>query len=192
EAARKHGKQVAMLTDSLDGVREMIALGATIINYSSDAAVLRAGYAGMVEAGRRGRWRPALGGRWRRGLRASRGWGATRSIGRLACIRWIRVYPASSRVLVRFACTQSLHAYSSASCVSVRLACIRRLRVYVPSARTVRFTCVAFLSRVYCSLRDRSPRVYPSPLSGHVSRVYRILGIDMIQPRLECALAVAA
>ena len=55
EAARKHGKQVAMLTDSLEGVREMIALGATIINYSSDAAVLRAGYAGIVEATRRGR-----------------------------------------------------------------------------------------------------------------------------------------
>ena len=55
EAAKKHGKQVAMLTDSLEGVREMIALGATIINYSSDAAVLRAGYAGIVEAVRRGR-----------------------------------------------------------------------------------------------------------------------------------------
>src|SRR5256712_1951891 len=38
EAARKHGKAVAMLTDSVDGVRQMIALGATIINYSSDAA----------------------------------------------------------------------------------------------------------------------------------------------------------
>jgi hypothetical protein len=37
-----------MLTDSVEGVREMIALGATIINYSSDAAVLRAGYAEMV------------------------------------------------------------------------------------------------------------------------------------------------
>jgi 2-keto-3-deoxy-L-rhamnonate aldolase RhmA len=47
-AARKHGKAVAMLTDSAEGVREMIALGATIINYSSDAAVLRAGYAGIV------------------------------------------------------------------------------------------------------------------------------------------------
>jgi 2-keto-3-deoxy-L-rhamnonate aldolase RhmA len=45
EAARKHGKAVAMLTDSIEGVREMIALGATIINYASDAAVLRAGYA---------------------------------------------------------------------------------------------------------------------------------------------------
>jgi 2-keto-3-deoxy-L-rhamnonate aldolase RhmA len=48
EAARKHGKAVAMLTDSVEGVREMIALGATIINYASDAAVLRAGYAAVV------------------------------------------------------------------------------------------------------------------------------------------------
>jgi 2-keto-3-deoxy-L-rhamnonate aldolase RhmA len=55
EAARKHKKAVAMLTDSLDGVREMIALGATIINYSSDAAVLRAGYAAIGEEVRRGR-----------------------------------------------------------------------------------------------------------------------------------------
>ena len=45
DAARKHGKAVAMLTDSADGVRQMIALGATIINYSSDAAVLRSSYA---------------------------------------------------------------------------------------------------------------------------------------------------
>ena len=42
-AARKHGKAVAMLTDCVEGVREMIALGATIINYSSDAAVLALG-----------------------------------------------------------------------------------------------------------------------------------------------------
>jgi len=48
EAARKHGKAVAMLTDSIEGAREMIALGATIINYASDAAVLRAGYATVV------------------------------------------------------------------------------------------------------------------------------------------------
>jgi 2-keto-3-deoxy-L-rhamnonate aldolase RhmA len=54
EAARKHGKTVAMLTDSVEGVREMIALGATIINYSSDAAVLRAGYASVVEKLRAG------------------------------------------------------------------------------------------------------------------------------------------
>ena len=48
EAARRHGKGVAMLTDSLEGVREMIALGATLVNYSSDAAVLRAGSAGTT------------------------------------------------------------------------------------------------------------------------------------------------
>ena len=54
EAARKHKKAVAMLTDSIEGVREMIALGATIINYSSDAAVLRAGYAAIAEEVRRG------------------------------------------------------------------------------------------------------------------------------------------
>jgi 2-keto-3-deoxy-L-rhamnonate aldolase RhmA len=47
-AARKHGKAVAMLTDSVECVRHMIALGATIINYSSDAAVLRGAYAGVV------------------------------------------------------------------------------------------------------------------------------------------------
>jgi 2-keto-3-deoxy-L-rhamnonate aldolase RhmA len=55
EAARKHGKAVAMLTDSVEGVREMIALGATIINYSSDAAVLRSGYAAMTAAVRSAR-----------------------------------------------------------------------------------------------------------------------------------------
>ena len=48
EAARKHGKAVAMLTDSVDGVRQMIALGATIINYASDAAVLRSSYSSVV------------------------------------------------------------------------------------------------------------------------------------------------
>jgi 2-keto-3-deoxy-L-rhamnonate aldolase RhmA len=58
EAARKHGKAVAMLTDSVEGVREMIALGATIINYSSDAAVLRSGYASVVEGIRAARGRP--------------------------------------------------------------------------------------------------------------------------------------
>jgi 2-keto-3-deoxy-L-rhamnonate aldolase RhmA len=49
DAARKHGKTVAMLTDSVDGVRQMIALGATIINYSSDAAVLRSSYAAVAD-----------------------------------------------------------------------------------------------------------------------------------------------
>jgi 2-keto-3-deoxy-L-rhamnonate aldolase RhmA len=48
EAARKHGKAVAMLTDSVEGIREMIALGATIINYASDATVLRSSYAAVV------------------------------------------------------------------------------------------------------------------------------------------------
>jgi 4-hydroxy-2-oxoheptanedioate aldolase len=48
EAARKHGKAVAMLTDSVEGVREMKALGATIINYSSDAAVLSGAYSAVV------------------------------------------------------------------------------------------------------------------------------------------------
>lgn len=53
EAARKHGKAVAMLTDSVEGVRQMIALGATIINYSSDAAVLRSAYASVADEIRR-------------------------------------------------------------------------------------------------------------------------------------------
>ena len=62
EAARRHGKAVAMLTDSVDGVREMIALGATIINYSSDSGVLRASYATAVEEIRRTIPRPPPGG----------------------------------------------------------------------------------------------------------------------------------
>src|SRR5262249_19872057 len=53
EAARKHGKAVAMITDSVEGVRQMIALGATIINYSSDTAALRSAYASVVEEIRR-------------------------------------------------------------------------------------------------------------------------------------------
>ena len=36
-----------------DSLREMIALGVTLINYSSDAAVLRAGYATLVGSIRR-------------------------------------------------------------------------------------------------------------------------------------------
>jgi hypothetical protein len=44
-----------MLTDSVEGVREMIALGATLINYASDTAVLRAGYASLIADVRRGR-----------------------------------------------------------------------------------------------------------------------------------------
>jgi 2-keto-3-deoxy-L-rhamnonate aldolase RhmA len=53
EAARKHGKQVAMITDTVEGVREMIALGATLINYSSDAGVLRAGFESVAKEIRR-------------------------------------------------------------------------------------------------------------------------------------------
>jgi 2-keto-3-deoxy-L-rhamnonate aldolase RhmA len=53
EAARKHNKAVAMLTDSVEDVRQMIALGATIINYSSDASVLRSSYATVVDELRR-------------------------------------------------------------------------------------------------------------------------------------------
>ena len=48
EAARKHAKTVAMAVDTIEAVREMIALGATIVNYSSDAAILRGGYAAAV------------------------------------------------------------------------------------------------------------------------------------------------
>jgi 2-keto-3-deoxy-L-rhamnonate aldolase RhmA len=44
-----------MLTDSVEGVRQMIALGATLVNYASDAAVLRSGYASLVAAIRRPR-----------------------------------------------------------------------------------------------------------------------------------------
>ena len=42
-----------MLTDTVEGVRQMIGLGATIINYSSDAVVLRSGYASVVDEIRR-------------------------------------------------------------------------------------------------------------------------------------------
>ncbi|HZP37101.1 MAG TPA: aldolase/citrate lyase family protein [Methylomirabilota bacterium] len=48
EAARKHGKAVAMAVDTLELVREVIAQGATIVNYSSDVGILRAGYAAAV------------------------------------------------------------------------------------------------------------------------------------------------
>jgi 2-dehydro-3-deoxyglucarate aldolase/4-hydroxy-2-oxoheptanedioate aldolase len=52
-SARRHGKGVAMLTDSVEGVRKMISLGATLVNYASDAAVIRSGYASVVAAIRR-------------------------------------------------------------------------------------------------------------------------------------------
>ena len=53
EAARKHGKAVSMAIDTVEGVRQMIALGATIVNYSSDAAVLRSSYTAAVDEIRR-------------------------------------------------------------------------------------------------------------------------------------------
>jgi 2-keto-3-deoxy-L-rhamnonate aldolase RhmA len=53
DACRKHGKTVSMAVDSVETVREMIAMGATIVNYSSETAVLRAGYATAVAEIRR-------------------------------------------------------------------------------------------------------------------------------------------
>jgi hypothetical protein len=43
-----------MLTDSVESIRQMIAIDATIVNYSSDAAVLRASYAAVADEIRRG------------------------------------------------------------------------------------------------------------------------------------------
>ena len=40
DAARKRGKAVTMLSDSVEGVRQMIAPAATLTNYASDAAVV--------------------------------------------------------------------------------------------------------------------------------------------------------
>jgi 2-keto-3-deoxy-L-rhamnonate aldolase RhmA len=53
EACRKHGKVVSMAVDSVEMVREMITLGATIVNFSSETAILRAGYATAVAEIRR-------------------------------------------------------------------------------------------------------------------------------------------
>lgn len=50
DACRKHSKAVSMAVDSVETVREMIAMGATIVNFSSETAVLRAGYATAVAA----------------------------------------------------------------------------------------------------------------------------------------------
>jgi 2-keto-3-deoxy-L-rhamnonate aldolase RhmA len=50
DACRKHGKAVSMAVDSVETVREMITMGATIVNFSSETAVLRAGYATAVAA----------------------------------------------------------------------------------------------------------------------------------------------
>jgi 2-keto-3-deoxy-L-rhamnonate aldolase RhmA len=53
EACREHGKAVSMAVDSVETVHEMIAMGATIVNFSSETAVLRAGYATAVAEIRR-------------------------------------------------------------------------------------------------------------------------------------------
>ena len=58
EAARKHGKAVAMAVDTIELVREVIAQGATIVNYSSDVGILRAGYAAAVAELRNPKERP--------------------------------------------------------------------------------------------------------------------------------------
>jgi hypothetical protein len=39
---------VAMAVDTMEAVREVIALGATIVNYSSDVGILRSGYTAAV------------------------------------------------------------------------------------------------------------------------------------------------
>jgi 2-dehydro-3-deoxyglucarate aldolase/4-hydroxy-2-oxoheptanedioate aldolase len=53
EASRKHGKAVSMAVDSVEAVRDVIAMGATIVNYSSDTAMLRSGYASALAEVRR-------------------------------------------------------------------------------------------------------------------------------------------
>jgi 2-keto-3-deoxy-L-rhamnonate aldolase RhmA len=48
EAARQHGKDVAMLVQTLEEAERWIRAGVKIIAYSSDVAVLRSGYAAAV------------------------------------------------------------------------------------------------------------------------------------------------
>jgi 2-keto-3-deoxy-L-rhamnonate aldolase RhmA len=52
-AARAHNKHVAMLVDTIEQAQRWIEAGARIIAYSSDVAVLRAGYAEAVHRLRR-------------------------------------------------------------------------------------------------------------------------------------------
>ena len=47
--AQTHGKDVAMLVDSLEEAERWITAGVKLIAYSSDVAILRAGYAAAVE-----------------------------------------------------------------------------------------------------------------------------------------------
>jgi 2-keto-3-deoxy-L-rhamnonate aldolase RhmA len=48
EAARRHGKDVAMLVQSLDEAERWLRAGATLIAYSSDVAVLTQGFAAAM------------------------------------------------------------------------------------------------------------------------------------------------
>jgi 2-keto-3-deoxy-L-rhamnonate aldolase RhmA len=48
DAARAHGKHVAMLVDTVEEAERWIEAGVRLIAYSSDVAVLRAAYAGAV------------------------------------------------------------------------------------------------------------------------------------------------
>jgi 2-keto-3-deoxy-L-rhamnonate aldolase RhmA len=48
-AASKHGKDVAMLVQTLDEAERWLQAGAKIIAYSSDVSILRSGYAAAVE-----------------------------------------------------------------------------------------------------------------------------------------------
>jgi 2-keto-3-deoxy-L-rhamnonate aldolase RhmA len=49
EAARRHGKDVAMLVQTLDEAERWIEAGAKIIAYSTDVAILRSGYQAAVK-----------------------------------------------------------------------------------------------------------------------------------------------
>ena len=48
DAARRHGKQVAMLCQTLEEAERWLAAGATLIAYASDVAILSQGYASAV------------------------------------------------------------------------------------------------------------------------------------------------
>jgi 2-keto-3-deoxy-L-rhamnonate aldolase RhmA len=54
-AANKHGKDVAMLVQTLDEAERWLQAGAKIIAYSSDVSILRSGYAAAVKRLRPGR-----------------------------------------------------------------------------------------------------------------------------------------
>ena len=49
EAARKHGKDVAMLVQTLDEAERWIAAGVKIIAYSTDVSIIHAGYAAAMK-----------------------------------------------------------------------------------------------------------------------------------------------